>query len=134
MAKFIGVVSKVVGQVFAVDSDGSRRLLVEGDRLYAGEQLETGNAGAIAVRLDNGAELTLGRDSSLQMSPELLANQAAHVQTDDVAPSQAQLTDVERIQQAIAAGADPSEEAEATAAGPNGGTRALWAAATALSC
>ena len=70
MAKFIGVVSKVVGQVFAVDSDGSRRLLVEGDRLYAGEQLETGNAGAIAVRLDNGAELTLGRDSSLQMSPQ----------------------------------------------------------------
>ncbi|POF88387.1 retention module-containing protein [Pseudomonas putida] len=121
MAKFIGVVSKVVGQVFAVDSDGSRRLLVEGDRLYAGEQLETGNAGAIAVRLDNGAELTLGRDSSLQMSPELLANQAAPVQTDDVAPSQAQLTDVERLQQAIAAGADPSEEAEATAAGPNGG-------------
>ena len=121
MAKFIGVVSKVVGQVFAVDSDGSRRLLVEGDRLYAGEQLETGNAGAIAVRLDNGAELTLGRDSSLQMSPELLANQATHVQTDDVAPSQAQLTDVERLQQAIAAGADPSEEAEATAAGPNQG-------------
>ncbi len=121
MAKFIGVVSKVVGQVFAVDSDGSRRLLVEGDRLYAGEQLETGNAGAIAVRLDNGAELTLGRDSSLQMSPELLASQAAHVPTDDVAPSQAQLTDVERLQQAIAAGADPSEEAEATAAGPNQG-------------
>ena len=121
MAKFIGVVSKVVGQVFAVDSDGSRRLLVEGDRLYAGEQLETGNAGAIAVRLDNGAELTLGRDSSLQMSPELLASQASHVQTDDVAPSQAQLTDVERLQQAIAAGADPSEEAEATAAGPNQG-------------
>ena len=43
------------------------------------------------------------------------------MQTDDVAPSQAQLTDVERLQQAIAAGADPSEEAEATAAGPNQG-------------
>ena len=40
--------------------------LVEGDRLYAGEQLETGAAGAVAVHLENGAELTLGRDSSLQ--------------------------------------------------------------------
>ena len=45
MAKSLGVVSKVVGQVFAVGQDGTRRVLVEGDRLYAGEQLETGAAG-----------------------------------------------------------------------------------------
>lgn len=42
MAKLLGVVSKVVGQVFAVEGDGHRRLVVEGDRLFAGEQLETG--------------------------------------------------------------------------------------------
>ncbi|QXH34508.1 retention module-containing protein [Pseudomonas muyukensis] len=119
MAKLVGVVSKVVGQVFAVDNDGHRRLLVEGDRLFAGEQLETGSAGAVAVRLHNGAELTLGRDSSLQMSPELLANRAPHVQTPDLVPNDGQLSDVERIQQAIAAGADPTQEAEATAAGGN---------------
>ena len=119
MAKLVGVVSKVVGQVFAVDNDGHRRLLVEGDRLFAGEQLQTGSAGAVAVRLHNGAELTLGRDSSLQMSPELLANRAPHVQTPDLLPNEGQLSDVERIQQAIAAGADPTQEAEATAAGGN---------------
>ncbi|WAB96801.1 retention module-containing protein [Pseudomonas putida] len=123
MAKSVGVVSKVVGQVFAVGSDGSQRLLIEGDRLYAGEQLQTGVAGAVAVRLDNGAELTLGRDSSLVMTHELLANQPAHVQTQDVAPSQAQLSDVERIQRAIAAGDDPSVSTEAPAAG-NGGNGA----------
>lgn len=68
MAKLIGVVSKVVGEVFAVAGDGSRRSLIEGDRLFAGEQLQTGAAGAVAVQLTNGHELTLGRDSSLGLS------------------------------------------------------------------
>ncbi|WP_312817722.1 retention module-containing protein, partial [Pseudomonas sp.] len=117
MAKYVGVVSKVIGQVFAVASDGSRRPLIEGDRLFVGEQLKTGAAGAVAVRLQNGAELTLGRDSSLEMTPDLLANRAPHAPAHDVAPSDAQLSDVERIQQAIAAGDDPTQSAEATAAG-----------------
>ncbi|WP_194787919.1 retention module-containing protein [Pseudomonas sp. UFMG81] len=121
MAKLVGVVSKVIGQVFAVTDDGHRRLLVEGDRLFVGEQLATGEAGAVAVRLHNGAELTLGRDSSLEMTQELLANRAPQVLTPDPVPNDAQLSDVERLQQAIAAGADPTEEAEATAAGGNPG-------------
>ncbi|MEG1817486.1 retention module-containing protein [Pseudomonas sp.] len=122
MAKLIGVVSKVVGEVFAVANDGTRRALVEGDRLFAGEQLETGAAGAIAVHLQNGAELTLGRDSSLELTPQLLANQAPHVDAPEaLAPSQAELTDVEKLQQAIAAGADPSQDADPTAAGPGSG-------------
>ncbi|WP_422419840.1 retention module-containing protein [Pseudomonas sp. GZD-222] len=123
MAKLIGVVSKVVGEVFAVASDGTRRALIEGDRLFAGEQLQTGAAGAIAVHLQNGAELTLGRDSSLALSPQLLASQAPHVDAPEAhAPSQAQLTDVEKLQQAIAAGADPSQDADPTAAGPGSGS------------
>ncbi|WP_430309517.1 retention module-containing protein [Pseudomonas sp. PONIH3] len=121
MAKLVGVVGKVVGQVFAVGDDGHRRLLVEGDRLFAGEQLETGSEGAVAVRLQNGAELTLGRGSSLEMTPDLLADRAPHVQAPDTQPSNAQLSDVEQLQKAIAAGADPTQEAEATAAGGNPG-------------
>ena len=77
MATLIGIVSKVIGQVFAVASDGTRRALVEGDRLFAGDQLVTGAEGAVAVHLQNGEELTLGRGSSLQMSPQLLAHQIA---------------------------------------------------------
>jgi len=125
MARLIGVVSKVIGQVVAVAADGSRRVLVEGDRLFAGDQLATGAEGAVAVHLQNGQELTLGRDSSLQMTPQLLANQAPHVQAPEaVTPSEAQLTDVEQLQKAIAAGADPTQTGEATAAGPGatGGT------------
>ncbi len=122
MAKLIGIVSKVVGEVFAVANDGTRRVLAEGDRLFAGEQLQTGAAGAVAVHLQNGAELTLGRDSSLAMSPQLLVNQAPQVDAPQApAPSQAQLTDVEKLQQAIASGADPSQDADPTAAGPGSG-------------
>ena len=122
MAKSIGVVSKVIGQVFAVEADGTRRLLVEGDRVFVGEQLETGATGAVAVHLANGGELTLGRDSSLTLSNALLAHQAPHVQTPEIiTPSEAQLTEVEKLQQAIAAGGDPTQDAEATAAGPTNG-------------
>ncbi|QXI24208.1 retention module-containing protein [Pseudomonas iranensis] len=123
MATLIGTVTKVIGQVFAQASDGVKRPLFEGDRLYAGDQLITGAEGAVAVKLQNGGELTLGRGSSITMTGQLLADQAVPVNVDEAqTPSQAQLTDVEQIQQAIAAGEDPSKTAEATAAGPNAPT------------
>ncbi|OPG69172.1 hypothetical protein B1219_28240 [Pseudomonas ogarae] len=122
MAALIGIVSKVVGQVFAEAAGGLRRPLVEGDRLYAGEHLVTGAEGAVAVHMQNGQTLTLGRESNLTLTPQLLANHAPHVDTPDAAaPSDAQLTDVQKLQQAIAAGADPTQTGEATAAGPEGG-------------
>ncbi|UQI32629.1 retention module-containing protein [Pseudomonas bijieensis] len=122
MAALIGIVSKVVGQVFAEAAGGLRRPLVEGDRLYAGEHLITGGEGAVAVHLQNGQELTLGRGSNLTLTPQLLANHAPHVDTPEaLTPSNAQLTDVQKLQQAIAAGADPTQTGEATAAGPEGG-------------
>ncbi|WP_085695470.1 retention module-containing protein [Pseudomonas sp. B40(2017)] len=119
MATLIGIVTKVIGQVFAQSADGTRRALVEGDHLFAGDQLITGAQGAVAVHLQNGQELTLGRDSSLTMTGQLLADQAAYVNAPEaVTPSESQLTDVEQIQKAIAAGDDPTQSAEATAAGP----------------
>ena len=121
MATLIGIVTKVIGQVYAVGADGARRLLVEGDRLFVGEQLVTGAEGAVAVHLQNGQDLTLGRDSSQQLTAQLLDQQATQVDTPQVlAPSNAQLSDVEQLQQAIAAGDDPTQTAEATAAGPTG--------------
>ncbi|WP_323161632.1 retention module-containing protein, partial [Pseudomonas fluorescens] len=120
MATLIGIVTKVIGQVFAQSADGSRRPLVEGDRLFAGDQLITGAEGAVAVHLQNGQELTLGRDSSLTLTGQLLVNHAPHVDAPEaLTPSDAQLTDVAQIQKAIAAGEDPTKSAEATAAGPD---------------
>ena len=125
MATLIGTVTKVIGQVFAQGTDGTRRVLVEGDRLFAGDQLITGAEGAVAVHLQNGQELTLGRGSNVTMTDQLLAGQAAQVNVAEaLTPSDAQLTDVEQIQKAIAAGEDPSKTAEATAAGPNAPTGA----------
>ncbi|WP_324709265.1 retention module-containing protein [Pseudomonas citronellolis] len=124
MASLVGIVSKAVGEVFAVAADGSRRVLHQGDKLFVGEQLVTGHEGAVAVVIAGGGELTLGRDSSMPMSNQLVA--AAHHQYADsapaqapVAPSQQDITDVKALQAAIAAGQDPSQVAEATAAGPS---------------
>ena len=120
MATLIGVVSQVVGEVFAVAGDGTRRPLVEGDRVYAGEQLVTGAGGAVAVTLSNGEVLTLGRDSNLSLNEQLLAGsdgQPAQDQAQDqqTAPTDGDLTDVEQLQAAIEAGVDPTVEGEATA-------------------
>nr|WP_322939308.1 retention module-containing protein [Pseudomonas sp. s4] len=125
MATLIGVVSQVVGEVFAVASDGSRRPISEGDRVYAGEQLLTGVAGAVAVTLTNGQQLTLGRDSNITLDTQMLADrgepQVPAAEAPPAAPSDADLTDVERLQAAIEAGVDPTLEGEATAAGPGAG-------------
>jgi VCBS repeat-containing protein len=128
MARLIGTVQQVVGDVFAVAGNGTKRLVIEGDKVYAGEQLQTGPTGAVAIHLAKGGELTLGRDSSMPLTPEILANHATHVDTPDAAPSQAQLSDVQQVQQAIAAGADPSQVTDPPAAGnanPGGSPTAL---------
>ncbi|MGE8499259.1 MAG: retention module-containing protein [Pseudomonas sp.] len=125
MATSIGVVSQVVGEVFAVAGDGTRRPLVEGDRVFAGEQLVTGAAGVVAVNLENGQQLTLGRDSSINLTVQMLAqnpdNNAGAQDAAPVAPSANDLTDVEQLQAAIEAGVDPTLAGEATAAGPGAG-------------
>ena len=62
MAKQLGIVSKVVGEVYAVANDGSRRVLHQGDKLFVGETLVTGHNGSVAVAIAGGGELTLGRE------------------------------------------------------------------------
>ena len=124
MARLIGTVRQVVGDVFAVASSGTKRLLIEGDKVYAGEQLLTGSMGAVAVHLASGRELTLGRDSRMPLTPEILANHATPIDTPDpIVPGQ-----LTAAQQAIAAGADPTQVTDPTAAGnanPGGSPSAL---------
>ncbi|MCY1389965.1 repeat domain protein [compost metagenome] len=121
MARLLGVVSKVVGEVFAQAADGSRRPLEQGDRLYVGERLVTGANGAVAVSVAGGGEITLGRDSALDLSSQIQA--AAHPRDDGdsqapAQPTQQDLSDVKALQAAIAAGVDPTQHADPTAAGP----------------
>jgi len=126
MATLMGVVSKVIGEVFAVAADGSRRPLEQGDKVFVGEQLVTGANGAVALKIAGGGEITLGRDSSLPMTAQMLS--AAHqadqgdqsvAQQQPATPTKQDVTDVKALQAAIAAGMDPTQAAEATAAGPS---------------
>ncbi|MET0844879.1 MAG: retention module-containing protein [Pseudomonas sp.] len=111
MSSVVAIVKSIVGQVFAVSPEGIRRVLVEGDRLFVGDQVDTGAAGAVTLELADGRTLDLGRDTQWSASdPDSSA--ALSEATAQAAPS------VEELQQAIAAGADPTTELEATAAGP----------------
>lgn len=83
MAKVIGTVRQVVGDVLALSAGGEKRLLHQGDRLFAGEYLQTGADGAVAVRLAKGGELTLGRYSRLLLDGSILEGRPAHVETLD---------------------------------------------------
>ncbi|MDT6920222.1 LapA family giant adhesin [Pseudomonas atacamensis] len=111
MSSVVAVVKSIVGQVFVVSPEGVRRVLVEGDRLYVGDQLDTGLSGAVSLELADGRMLDLGRDTQWSASsPDSSTDLAAA--TAQAAPS------VEELQQAIAAGVDPTTALESTAAGP----------------
>ncbi|MEJ5908369.1 retention module-containing protein, partial [Pseudomonas kermanshahensis] len=111
MSSVVAIVKSIVGQVIAVSPEGIRRVLIEGDRLLAGEEVLTGPGGAVTLELADGRMLDLGRDS--QWSADAPYSSADLSQaTAQAAPS------VEELQQAIAAGVDPTTELEATAAGP----------------
>ncbi|UVM67076.1 retention module-containing protein [Pseudomonas sp. B21-009] len=112
MSSVVAIVKSIVGQVIAVSPEGIQRVLIEGDRLFAGEQVLTGLAGAVTLELADGRTLDLGRDT--QWSAE-----APDSSTDLAAATAQAAPSVEELQQAIAAGADPTTELEATAAGPS---------------
>ncbi|EJT84296.1 surface adhesion protein [Pseudomonas putida S11] len=109
----IAIVKSIVGQVIAISPEGTQRVLVEGDRVFAGEQIQTGPGGAVSLELADGRILDLGRDTQWSAdAPDSVVDLSAA--TAQAAPS------VEELQQAIAAGADPTTALEATAAGPTG--------------
>nr|WP_314525150.1 retention module-containing protein [uncultured Pseudomonas sp.] len=118
MSSVVAIVKSIVGQVFVVSPEGIRRVLVEGDRLFVGDQVDTGLSGAVTLELADGRTLDLGRETQWSGSAPDSSTDLAEA-TAQAAPS------VEELQQAIVAGADPTKDLEATAAGPtaasNGG-------------
>jgi Mg-chelatase subunit ChlD len=111
MSSVVAIVKSIVGQVVAVSPEGIRRVLIEGDRLFTGEQVLTGPGGAVTLQLADGRQLDIGRDSQWSADAPASTTNLAEA-TAQAAPSVAEL------QQAIAAGADPTKDLEATAAGP----------------
>ncbi|WP_421728418.1 retention module-containing protein, partial [Pseudomonas yamanorum] len=111
MSSVVAIVKSIVGQVFVISPEGVRRVLVEGDRLFAGDQVDTGLSGAVSLELADGRTLDLGRETQWSADTPDSSLDLAQA-TAQAAPSVAEL------QQAIAAGADPTTDLEATAAGP----------------
>ncbi|WP_342244747.1 retention module-containing protein, partial [Pseudomonas sp. OTU5201] len=117
MSSVVAIVKSIVGQVFAMSPEGIQRLLIEGDRLFKGDQLQTGLEGMVTLELTDGRTVDLGRDSQWSESD-------ADASTGAQAPQPATQTpadDVAQLQKAIEAGVDPTKELEATAAGPSAG-------------
>ncbi|MFJ7312807.1 retention module-containing protein, partial [Pseudomonas sp. NPDC098747] len=112
MSSVVAIVKSIVGQVFVVSPEGVRRVLVEGDRLFVGDQIDTGLSGAVSLELVDGRTLDLGRETQWSASAPDSSTDLAEA-TAQAAPS------VEELQQAIAAGVDPTTALEATAAGPS---------------
>ncbi|MGQ0525376.1 MAG: retention module-containing protein [Betaproteobacteria bacterium] len=134
--KVLGTVTSTVGEVKATASDGTVRILQVGDKVFSDEVISTSVNGDVKIALEGagGRTLECGNDTTLALTEGLLgigtavAAQTSPVVAPSVAATQeaatppagkppAGPTDVAALQAAIAAGADPSQVAEATAAG-----------------
>jgi hypothetical protein len=143
----IGTVKAIVGEVRATGADGVVRILVEGDTVSAGEVIETSANGAVHIQLVNGRALECGPQFSGALTQNLLdLPSGTRIALDGsihhpifattpapdatslalVTPSTSSPQDIAALQAAIAGGADPSQVADASAAGGapgSGGTQ-----------
>ncbi|WP_415885203.1 retention module-containing protein [Neptuniibacter sp. QD37_6] len=106
----IGTVSLLIGNVVAVKADGTERLLTLGEEVYADEMIRVSPDASIEIAMDAGEPVRLDGGQNWLANSETYNN----ANTFDFSEATA---DVESIQAAILAGADPTAVSEATAAG-----------------
>ncbi|MBI4207158.1 MAG: retention module-containing protein [Betaproteobacteria bacterium] len=111
----VGTVQVAIGTVRILGADGVARSAQEGERVLLNELITTGSDGLVQVRFDNGRLLDLQHDSSATLDSSVVGPEAVAA---PIAVGEGQ--DVAALQAAIAAGADPTKVAEATAAGAPG--------------
>ncbi|WP_156298844.1 retention module-containing protein, partial [Neptunomonas antarctica] len=122
MATVVGTVNFILGQAYAIKADGTQRLLMLGDEVYADEVIRTAPDAKIEITMADGQSVALEGGQSWLVSADTYTAAADYpideaVINDDVAS-------VEAIQQAILAGVDPTQAAEAPAAGNVAGAAA----------
>ena len=110
MATTIGTVKTLVGTVTATAMDGTVRNLQSGSSVYPEELIVTGIAAAVAIEFIDGSTMDLGRSAQLVLDNSVF-------DPNTVAESAPIATTADALQQAILEGADPTQVAEATAAG-----------------
>ncbi|MGH1432332.1 MAG: retention module-containing protein [Neptuniibacter sp.] len=109
----IGTVSQLIGRAIAVKADGSERVLSIGDEVQADELIRVSPDGSLEIKMESGEPVNLEGGQSW------LATADTFQESDDFDTTEA-IADVQSIQEAILAGADPTEVAEETAAGGEG--------------
>ncbi len=104
----VGVIKQISGLVVAVDQNGVSRVLKVGDALYLGEVVKTSSASSKAVvSMDNGKDVTILGDESLNLDENVAAGQNSN-----------KVADVSDLQKALLNGEDLTK-LEETAAGGN---------------
>ena len=106
----IGTVSHLIGRAVAIKADGTERVLALGDEVHADEMVRVAPDASIEIAMEGGEPVKLDGGQNW------LANSETFTEAEDFDLTEA-TADVEAIQAAILAGADPTEVAEETAAG-----------------
>ena len=108
MSSIIAIVKNIIGQAFAVSADGVTRQIFEGERLLQGELVQTSLGGEVMLELASGENLVVGENSSWPQGAD-----GGAWAGDEAATAE--------LEQALAAGFDPTEDLEPPAAGPGAG-------------
>lgn len=104
MAVEIGVIKAIIGKVELIDSEETKPLKV-GDKVFSDQVISTAIAGAVEIEFIDGSVMALPQNSQAVLDKETF---------DPTESSQSE--DITALQDALLAGADPTENEEATAA------------------
>lgn len=114
----IGIVRALAGTTTATDSRGNTRVLRVGDAVELNETIQASNGSTVLIQFDNGGFATVGSNDKLVLD-QFVLDPAATTRTAQTEQGSEQ--SVEDIQAMIAKGMDPTQIAEATAAGADAG-------------
>lgn len=113
-----GIVRGLVGSVTVTNTRGVTRQLRTGDTVELNETVQAANGSTVHIAFDNGNFATVGSNEKLVLDASVIDPMA---ESDNKAATDLSVADIQAM---IAAGADPTEIAEATAAG--GGCGNPW--------
>ena len=116
MATQIGIVTAIIGSVTARTADGTIRNLRLGDEVFSDDLILTGPNGAVEFEFSDGSVMDLGRSSQALLDSDVF------FPTEFEQTTETTLSDIEALQQSLLDGVDPTQIAEATAAGAGADT------------
>ena len=112
-----GIVRGLIGSVSVTSREGITRELRIGDTVEINDTVQAASGSTVHIAFDNGNFATVGSNEKLVLDASVIDPMAG---SDNKTATDQNVADIQAM---IAAGADPTEIAEATAAGGDSGTR-----------